>query len=133
MKLFIHIYFRSSIFSLPFSVESGESVSTTFQAVKLLRRLYNVDVEKRQNLVLMVIGRTKKKIPNACIRYLYLWHLCGWVYGYMKISSENFDNFEYICSNHRLWVHPEYMFWLKNLKIRYIPIYPNIILYKSEV
>ena len=54
MKIVMHIHFRSSIFSLPFSVKSGESVSTTFQAVKLLRKLYNVDVEKRQNLVLMV-------------------------------------------------------------------------------
>ena len=45
---------RSSIFSLPISVKSGESVSSTVQAVKLLRKLYNVDTETRQNLVLMV-------------------------------------------------------------------------------
>ncbi|XP_045163017.2 uncharacterized protein LOC123527556 isoform X2 [Mercenaria mercenaria] len=44
---------ESSVFSLPFSIRSGESVSSTCQAVKLLRRLYNVDEETRQNLVLM--------------------------------------------------------------------------------
>lgn len=44
---------ESSVFSLPFSVQSGESVSTTIQAVKLLRKLYHVDADKRQNLVLM--------------------------------------------------------------------------------
>ncbi|XP_060563783.1 uncharacterized protein LOC132723125 isoform X2 [Ruditapes philippinarum] len=44
---------ESSVFSLPFSIRSGESISSTCQAVKLLRKLYNVDTETRQNLVLM--------------------------------------------------------------------------------
>ncbi|XP_052821299.1 uncharacterized protein LOC128246851 isoform X2 [Mya arenaria] len=44
---------ESSVFSLPFSIDSGDSISSTVQAVKLLRKLYNVDTETRQNLVLM--------------------------------------------------------------------------------
>ncbi|KAL4221576.1 hypothetical protein ACF0H5_019833 [Mactra antiquata] len=45
---------ESSVFSLPFSLRSGDSVSSTCQAVKLLRKLYNVeDSDTRQDLVLL--------------------------------------------------------------------------------
>ena len=37
-------------------------MSSTVQAVKLLRKLYNVDVETRQNLVLMV---SKNKVLHS--------------------------------------------------------------------
>ncbi|XP_052225286.1 uncharacterized protein LOC127840885 isoform X16 [Dreissena polymorpha] len=65
---------RSSVFSLPFSIQSGESISSTVQAVKLLRKLYNVDTETRQNLVLMAkcFRRWFNNVLHARVRNLQI-------------------------------------------------------------